>query len=220
MNVEEMKAYYKNNESNYSITILETYIEIEKYNQIINQKIYNLISKAKELEEASDDDYELQKTLEDNKIFLRGYILESNVPTMLEEVNQTNYSMDQLRDFMKNYEKQNPNEYFYSYYLAFDLYNMIDEVKEIVNQKMDCEMDLFNELNISTDGLSDISKNEYESFYNEIKDKLSSELLNKNLIDDKIFNLCIQILNDIFNFYISGYPDIPDEFLFNENDNN
>lgn len=44
----------------------------------------------------------LQKNLEDKKIFLRGYILESNVPTMLEEVNQTNYSMNQLKDFMKN----------------------------------------------------------------------------------------------------------------------
>lgn len=73
-------------------------------------------------------------------------------------------------------------------------------------------MDLFNVLNISTDGLSDISKNKYESFYNTIKDKLCFQLLNKNLIDDKIFNLCIKILNDVFNFYISGYPDIPMNF--------
>lgn len=107
---------------------------------------------------------------------------------------------------------QNSNKYFYPYYLAFDLYDMIDELKEIVNKKMDCEMDLFNVLNISTDGLSDISKNKYESFYNTIKDKLCFQLLNKNLIDDKIFNLCIKILNDVFNFYISGYPDIPMNF--------
>lgn len=30
---------------------------------------------------------------------------------------------------------QNSNEYFYPYYLAFDLYDMIDELKEIVNKK-------------------------------------------------------------------------------------
>lgn len=220
MNIEEMKNYYNNSDSNYSINILESYIEIDKYNQNINEKIYGFITKAKELEEVSDDDYELQKSLETNKIFFRGYILESNVPMMLEEVNQTNYTMDQLKDFMKNYENQNQSENFYPYYLAFDLYDMIDEIEELVDRKIDYEMDLFNNINISVDKLFDINKDEYESYYNEIKRRLSSELLNNNLIDDKIHSLCIQILNDIFNYYISGYPDIPDEFLYIENDNN
>ena len=33
MNIEEMKKYYNNNDSNYSVNILESYIEIDKYNQ-------------------------------------------------------------------------------------------------------------------------------------------------------------------------------------------
>ena len=68
MNIEEMKNYYNNSDSNYSINILESYIEIDKYNQNINEKIYEFITKAKELEEVSDDDYEIQKSLEINKI--------------------------------------------------------------------------------------------------------------------------------------------------------
>ena len=55
---------------------------------------------------------------------------------------------------------------------------------------------------------------EYEYLYNEIKNELNSKYLNQNLIDDKSYGICIQILNDIFNFYISGYPDIPDEYLY------
>ena len=74
MNIEEMKNYYNNSDSNYSINILESYIEIDKYNQNINEKIYEFITKAKELEEVSDDDYEIQKSLEINKICFRGYI--------------------------------------------------------------------------------------------------------------------------------------------------
>ncbi len=37
-------------------------------------------------------------------------------------------------------------------------------------------------------------------------------------IDEKTYNICIQILNDIFNFYVSGYPTISDEYLY-KNDN-
>lgn len=29
-----------------------------------------------------------------------------------------------------------------------------------------------------------------------------------------------QIINDIFNYYISGYPDIPEEYLYQNNDYN
>ena len=208
-----------NNLKNYNIKILESYSEIGKYNQAINEKIYSFITKAKELEVLSDDDYEIQKSLEINKIFFRGYILESNVPIMLEDMNQTNYTMDQLRNFMKHYENQNQSENFYPYYLAFDLYDMVDEIEEVVDKKIDYEMELFSNLNISVDKLFDINKDEYESYYIEIKNKILSELLSKNLIDEKIYNLCIQILNDIFNYYIIGYPDIPDEFLYKENGN-
>ena len=50
----------------------------------------------------------------------------------------------------------------------------------------------------------------------EIKNQLSNDYLNKNLIDDKSFNICVQIMNDIFNYYISGYPDIPEEYLYHD----
>lgn len=42
----------------------------------------------------------------------------------------------------------------------------------------------------------------------------------ENKLNEKSYNSCIQILNDIFNFYISGYPNIPDEYLYHEENQN
>ena len=68
----------------------------------------------------------------------------------------------------------------------------------------------------STQNQKQQTKNQISS----AKNNIANNYLNNNLIDDKSFDLCIQFMNDIFNYYISGYPDIPDEFLFNKNDNN
>ncbi len=57
---------------------------------------------------------------------------------------------------------------------------------------------------------------DYENLYNKIKDDLENKLLNNNLIDDGAFNKLVVMLNDIFNFCVSGYPDIPDEYLERE----
>ena len=64
--------------------------------------------------------------------------------------------------------------------------------------------------------IENITDNNYENLYNQIKNQLSNDYLNKNLIDDKSFNICVQIMNDIFNYYISGYPDIPEEYLYHD----
>ena len=50
------------------------------------------------------------------------------------------------------------------------------------------------------------SKNQLDDFYKNEK------------LDDKSYSICIQILNDIFNFYISGYPTIPEEYLYKNDD--
>ena len=42
--------------------------------------------------------------------------------------------------------------------------------------------------------------------------------INWIIVLKKSYRICIQILNDIFNFYISGYPNIPDEYLYHEDD--
>lgn len=65
------------------------------------------------------------------------------------------------------------------------------------------------------DSIKIINDEEYERLYYDIKNQLDNDVKNQR-IDNKTYNICIQILNDIFNFYISGYPNIPDEYLYHE----
>lgn len=188
-------------------------LEIKEYNEKINEEIQNFIIKAKELEQLSNNEYEIQKTLKDNKIFLRGYILESSIPITLEEMNMKDYTLEELRNYMEKYEYQNKNENFTSYYIAFDLYDTIDRIEELTDNKIDFEMDIFTKMNINIKRIFTLDKSEYELFFQEI-----ANYLQHNLLDNIEYNNYLELLNDIFNYYINGYPNIPAGYLYNEND--
>lgn len=188
-------------------------LEIKEYNEKINKEIQNFIIKAKELEQLSNNEYEIQKTLKDNKIFLRGYILESSIPITLEEMNMKDYTMEELRNYMEKYEYQNKNENFTSYYIAFDLYDIIDRIEELTDNKIDFEMDIFTKMNINIKRIFTLDKSEYGLFFQEI-----ANYLQHNLLENIEYNNYLELLNDIFNYYINGYPSIPTEYLYNEND--
>ena len=64
---------------NLNVKILESYVEIDKIHDDINNKIFNFITKANELVELSEDDYQIEKTLMLNKISLKGYVLDSDL---------------------------------------------------------------------------------------------------------------------------------------------
>ena len=118
------------------------------------------------------------------------------------------------------YKLSSSNEDCSSYHVAILLYELLEEIEKLVDNKVNLEINKLSELDPLIKNISTINSNEYEFLYNQIKNNIANNYLNNNLIDDKSFDLCIQFMNDIFNYYISGYPDIPDEFLFNKNDNN
>ena len=47
-----------------------------------------------------------------------------------------------------------------------------------------------------------------------INDELRNNFFDKNLFDNNSYEICVKILNDIFEFYINGYPDIHEEYLY------
>ena len=59
---------------NLNVKILESYVEIDKIHDDINNRLFNFITKANELVELSEDDYQIEKTLLLNKISLKGFI--------------------------------------------------------------------------------------------------------------------------------------------------
>lgn len=197
-------------DNNLSVKILESYMDIDKIHDTINEKMFLFITKASELVELSEDMYQIEKTIKLNKISLKGYILDSPCCNLLKENNVSNYSIDELREYLNRYEMSS-NEDNSSYLLAISLYELLEEIEKLTDDKIALEINKIFELSNLIENVK--NDNDYETLYNEIKKELQNRYLNQNLIDDKSMGICMQIINDIFNYYISGYPDIPDEYL-------
>lgn len=206
-------------DNNFSVKILESYMDIDKIHDEINNKLFQFITKASELVELSKGMYQIERTIKLNKISLKGYLLDSPCCTFLKENNVENYTIEDLKNYLNKYEQLN-NEDCSQYYLAVSLFELLENIENLVEDKIDLEISKIFELTPLINDIDKIDSNDYERLYNNIKKDINNKYLKRNLIDDKSFDTCMRFVNDIFNFFISGYPDIPDEFLFNENDNN
>ena len=199
---------------NLNVKILESYVEIDKIHDDINNKIFNFITKANELVELSKDDYQIEKTLILNKISLKGYVLDSDLCNKLSENNINDYSINELQNYIIQYEKSFDTDYS-QYLLALSLYELIEDVEKQVDSKIELEISELSNIIQSISDIKNTDKTNYENLYYNFKNQLD-DFLKENKLDKKSYGICIQILNDIFNFYISGYPNIPDEYLYHE----
>ena len=190
---------------NLNVKILESYVEIDKIHDDINNKIFNFITKANELVELSEDDYQIEKTLMLNKISLKGYVLDSDLCNKLSENNINDYSINELKNYIIQYERSFDTDYS-QYLLALSLYELIEDVEKQVDSKIELEISELSNIIQSISDIKNTDKTNYENLY----------CFKENKLAEKSYGICIQILNDIFNFYISGYPNIPDEYLYHE----
>lgn len=197
-----------------SLKMLTSYVEIDKIHDDINNKMFDFITKANELVELSEDDYQIEKTLMLNKISLKGYVLDSDLCNQLSKNNINDYSINELKNYIIQYNKSSNTDYS-QYLLALSLYEIIEDIEKQVDSKIELEI---NELSYIINSISDIKKADktnYENLYYNFKIQLDN-CFKENKLDEKSYGICIQILNDIFNFYINGYPNIPDEYLYHE----
>ena len=203
-------------DNTFSLKILESYIEMDKIQNKINSEMFNFITKANELVELSEDDYQIEKTLKLNKISLKGYVFDSECCVNLSANNINDYSIDELKNYLIQYEKSFNVDYS-NYFLALSLYEAIEEIENLVDNKVNLEIQKINELIPNINNIKSISQNEFEKLYLNLKNQLDN-YFKDNSLNEKSYNICIQILNDIFNFYINGYPNIPDEYLYHSED--
>ena len=199
-------------DNNLNLKILESYVEIDRIHDDINKTMFDFITKANELVELSDDDYQIEKTLMLNKISLKGYVLDSDCCVQLNNNNITEYTIEELKNFLMRYEKTF-NINCSNYLLALSLYEIIEDIKNQVDSKINLEISELSNVIPSISDIKNANKDKYENFYYNFKTQLDDYFKN-NKLNEKSYNICIQILNDIFNFYISGYPNIPDEYLY------
>ena len=92
---------------------------------------------------------------------------------------------------------------------------MLEEIEKLVDKKIEREISEISNIFNDIRNIQNIVSDEYEKLYFDSKNKINTEYKN-NKINDMAYNLCIQLLNDIFNFYMNGYPNIPDEYLYKE----
>ena len=195
-----------------NLKILESYVEIDKIHDEINNKMFNFITKATELIELSDDEFQIEKTLKLNKISLKGFILESPCCLSLNMNNIINYSLQELKNYFIQYQNSF-NEDCSKYYLAISLYELIEEIESLVDSKTNLEIESLSKIIPNITIIKNIDKDKYEEMYLNIQKQLNDYLKNEKL-DEKTYNICIGTLNNVFNFYVSGYPNIPDEYLY------
>lgn len=200
--------------SDLNVKILESYVEIDKVHDEINNKIFKIITQASELVELSDDDYQIERTLKLNKISLKGYVLDSECCVQLNDNNVTDYLIEDLKKFLEEYEKLFNVDYS-KYFLALSLYENIEEIENLIDSKISLELIELNNLIPNIDDIKVIDKSNLEQLYYQQKNTIDN-FYHSSKIEEKSYNICIQFLNDIFNYYISGYPDIPDEYLYHD----
>ena len=194
---------------NISNNILEIYNDKQKYDKIINSLIYDFIVKANELVEKSNDMYQIEHSIRLNEISLKDYILRSDFCVLLKQNNVVDYTIEELEQYMNNYEYQNSEFDMYKYKLALSLYKELEKIKQIIDKKIDMEVSRIENIINSINGIKNINnKGEYQNLFNKVNIEIKQKYIDTNIIDDTASNYINQIINDIFNYYIDGYKNI------------
>ena len=188
--------------------ILEIFAEKQNYDEKYNSLMFDFITKAYELVELSEDLYQVEHTIKLNQISLKDYILNSKICNYLKDNNFNNYSIEDLKEYMQKYENQNPSDMI-SYKLALELYEKLEEIKDIEKSKIDYEISRMGNLLDNVSKIESVTKDKYQALYNDLLQQVKVKYLDNNLIDDKTNNYVMQILNDIFNYYLYGNKEIP-----------
>ena len=151
--------------------ILESYNNIKKIQSVINDNLVTFLTKAAELVEMSEDMYQIEKSIKFNKISLKSYILDSECCIALKNNNIADYTIDELKSYLENFENV---------------------------ENKDCS--------------SYYNVEEREALYNKVKVTLTNNYWRKGVITEENFGILIEMLNDIFNYYVNGYPTIPNDY--------
>ena len=154
-------------DNNLNLEILKSDVEIDKINNDINDKIFNFITKANEFVELSEDDYQIEKTLMLNKISLKGYVLDSDLCNKLADNNITDYSIDELKNYLSQYKKFDS-----SLFLALSLYELILNIEKQVDSKIELEIKELSNIIQNISDINNTDKTNYKNLYYNFKNQV------------------------------------------------
>ena len=79
------------------------------------------------------------------------------------------------------------------------------------NAKINYEINQMSNILKDVRNVKSVSKDKYRDLYDHLLQQIKVKYLDRNLIDNKMNNCIIQILNDIFNYYLYGNKEVPIE---------
>ena len=191
-----------------SLKMFEVYEKIESLNNEIDGSLTDFIIHANQLVELSEDDYQIEKTIRLNKISLKDYILNSSCCLTLKENNITHYSLEELEQFLIQYEERF-HEDLSRYYLAISLYQQLENIESLVDSKIEMEITAVSYYYGDIQFIKKHDKKEYETLYGAIKEAIAIDYKHDKLTHQE-YLIYIKLVDDIFEFYNIGYPNFFD----------
>ncbi len=180
--------------------VLEVHTRRKEYEIRYNDFVTNFITGAYELVELSKDVYQVEKSIELNKISLKDYVLNSDVCIKLKENNIENYTISDLKKYIDDYEVNIGDASIYR--KALTLYEMLKEIEELEKEKINYLMvDLSYICNIRD--IEKIKSYKYQELYNNILNSVRS------VLDEELFYKFTSMINDVFNYYLYGSKKLP-----------
>ena len=184
----------------------EILLILDKYNKNIQDKLQDFVTGCYSLEESSNGKYQVQKTIELNKIYFQGYVLESPLCKKLRENNVDDYSLTDLKEYInKNFNDLEID--CTPYYEALNLYEKANVLENLVDKKIELEIEILSDYveEIKVLRYKEIDKDKLSTFYKRMKERLLRALDHQEIDNFSRVNT-IKILNDIFEYFWSGYP--------------
>lgn len=153
--------------------------------------------------------YMPQKTIEKNKLSIRGFVMESDFVKKLNEAGIFNFTFSEIKEHFVNYQTklgyivEDIND-------AFNLYNLVDGLANNENKKLNMIVKTFNTLfpEIKIPSLKRINKDNIDSFHESVSNNLKVNYLDKNLINNELYVFVEGLYDYVFNFIVNGYKQL------------
>lgn len=159
----------------------EIILKIDDYNKSIEEKLAHFINGCYLLKDSSNGNYQVQKTITENKIYFQGYILDSKLCQKFKENNIKDYSLANLKDYISKHFNDLDTDYT-PYYQALSLYEEATNLEDLIDKKINLEIDFIYNLvkEIEILKYQEIASAKLVSLYKEIKAKLLKNLSRSN----------------------------------------
>ncbi|MBO4245817.1 MAG: hypothetical protein J5892_03675 [Bacilli bacterium] len=195
-----------NQEKKERIRIYQCFIEKILQHNKYKDTLKNFLESANNFVNTSKGSYQVEDTVDDNLISLKGYILNSDYVNYLKDKNINTFSKADLRYL---YPAMFKKEFGYE---PTDIYEAITLMEQIDNLK-NIESEIAYQIAFHLKNIIDKSllpnRNKSEDELNKNYEDAKNSIINAKELDSNSKRIAMRLLDDLFNYYLSGNKKIP-----------